>query len=138
MLHIFNSYFLKRTFHRLLITGLTLHWKYHAHDESKLLYRVCLASFKNRKFCIKLSKFCRKLSKIQLRKNTDISVLSVFFSGIGFRVFSNTATAYLKRKFISHLCSKYLSAILFVLGKSYSLKIIVLLSTNQHAVILSC
>jgi hypothetical protein len=38
----------------------------------------------------KLSKFCIKLSKIQLRK---ISVLSVFFSAIGFHFFSNTATA---------------------------------------------
>jgi hypothetical protein len=27
--------FLKRTFHRLLITGLTLHWKYCAPDESR-------------------------------------------------------------------------------------------------------
>jgi hypothetical protein len=77
-----------------MITGLTLHWKYHAPDESKLLYRGCLASFENRKFCIKLSKlciklskFCIKLSKIQSRKNTDISVLSVLFSGIGFRFF---------------------------------------------------
>jgi hypothetical protein len=48
--------FLKRTFHRLLITGLTLYWKYHTPDESKLLYRGCLASFENRNFCIKLSK----------------------------------------------------------------------------------
>jgi hypothetical protein len=63
--------FLKRTFHRLLITGLTLYWKYHAPDES---YRGCLASFENRNYCIKLSKFCIKLSKIQSRKNIDISV----------------------------------------------------------------
>jgi hypothetical protein len=76
--------FLKRTFHRLLvllITGLTLYWKYHAPDESKLLYRGCMASFENRKFCIKLSKLCINwLSKIQQsRKNIDISVLSGFF-----------------------------------------------------------
>jgi hypothetical protein len=58
--------------HRLLITGLTLHWKYHAPNESKLLYRGCLASFENRKFCIKLSKFYIKLSKIQSRKNIGI------------------------------------------------------------------
>jgi hypothetical protein len=72
--------FLKRTFHRLLITDLTLYWKYHAPDESKLLYRGCLASFENTNFCI-------KLSKIQSRKNIDISVLSVFFSGICFLFF---------------------------------------------------
>jgi hypothetical protein len=42
--------FLKRTFHRLLITGLTLYRriiKYHAPDECELLYRGCLASFEN-------------------------------------------------------------------------------------------
>jgi hypothetical protein len=52
-----------------------------------LLRRGYLASFENRKFCIKWSKFCIKLSKIQSLKNTDISVLSVFFSGIGFSFF---------------------------------------------------
>jgi hypothetical protein len=61
-------------------SGLTLHWKYHAPDESKLLYRGCLASFENRNFCI-------KLSKIQSRKNIDISVISVFFFRYRFSVF---------------------------------------------------
>ena len=76
--------FLKRTFCRLLITGLTLYWKYHTPNESKLLYCGCLASFENRKCCI-------KLSKRHSWKNIDISD---FFSGIGFQFFSNTATAY--------------------------------------------
>jgi hypothetical protein len=40
-----------------------------------------------------LSKFCIKLRKIQSQKTIDISVLLVFFPGIGFRFFSNTATA---------------------------------------------
>jgi hypothetical protein len=67
----YNFQFLKPTFRRLLVTGLTLYWKYHAPDES----------FENRNFCIKLSKFCIKLSKLQSRKNRYIGIffpVSVF------------------------------------------------------------
>jgi hypothetical protein len=98
--NIMHFQFLKRTFHRLLITGLTLHWKYHAPDESKLLYRGCSASFENRKFCIKLSKFFIKLSKKQSRKN--IGIIGIFFPVSVFGFFSNTATAYCMLTWIIH------------------------------------
>jgi hypothetical protein len=52
-----------------------------------------LASFENSKFWGEIKQILHKIKQNTVVKNTDISVLSVFFSGIGFRFFSNTATA---------------------------------------------
>jgi hypothetical protein len=56
-----------------------------------LLYRGYLASFENRKFCIKWSKFCIKF-KQKYPIGKKYQYYRYFFSGIGSRFFSNTAT----------------------------------------------
>ena len=53
-----------------------------------LLRRGYLASFENRKFCIKWSKFLHKIKQNRIaKKYRYIGIIGIFFSGIGFRGF---------------------------------------------------
>jgi hypothetical protein len=64
-------------------------------DISLVIYRGVLASFENRKFCIKSNKFCNKIKQNTIAKKYRYIGIIGIFSGIGFRFFSNTATAYM-------------------------------------------